>query len=69
MPSSGAGRVALPRACSPETRALIDGEVDYLAVVDPATFVEIDERPGAIVVAAARFGPTRLIDTVHLEDT
>ena len=48
---------------------VIDGEVDYLAVVDPSTFVEIDERPGAIVVAAARFGPTRLIDTVHLEDT
>jgi pantothenate synthetase len=47
--------------------ALIEGEVDYLAVVDPDTFIAAPDIPGAIVIGAARFGPTRLIDTIPVE--
>jgi pantothenate synthetase len=41
--------------------------VDYVAVVDPDTFAEVDPRPGALVIGAARFGSTRLIDTIRIE--
>jgi pantoate--beta-alanine ligase len=44
--------------------------VDYLAVVDPATFLPVDDRyrGRALVLVAARVGGTRLIDNriVHL---
>ncbi len=58
---------SLHRALLARDAGVVEGEVDYLAVVDPDTFVEVGERPGAIVVAAARFGLTRLIDTVRIE--
>ncbi len=54
--------------CSPATRGLSRASVDYLAVVDPDTFVEVEPRPGALVIGAARFGSTRLIDNIRLED-
>jgi len=39
--------------------------IDYVAVVDPDTFVpERDLRPASLVVAAARLGATRLIDNL-----
>lgn len=59
--------VSLHRALVARDAALVEGEVDYLAVVDPATFLEVPDLPGAIVIAAARFGPTRLIDTIPVE--
>jgi pantoate--beta-alanine ligase len=41
-----------------------DARVDYVAVVDPATFQPVDDRyrGPALVLLAARFGGTRLID-------
>lgn len=45
-------------------------QVDYLAVVDPATFLPVDDdyRGRAVVLVAARVGSTRLIDneTIYL---
>ncbi|WP_188189226.1 pantoate--beta-alanine ligase [Nonomuraea sp. SYSU D8015] len=42
--------------------------VDYLALVDPATFTEVDESYAgpAVLAVAARVGSTRLIDNVTL---
>lgn len=42
--------------------------LDYLALVDPATFTEIDEayRGPAVLAVAARVGRTRLIDNLPL---
>ncbi|MDP9864389.1 MULTISPECIES: pantoate--beta-alanine ligase [Streptosporangium] len=51
-------------------RAVLAGEpaveVDYLVLVDPATFEEVgaDHRGEAILAVAARVGSTRLIDNV-----
>ncbi|MEV4115945.1 pantoate--beta-alanine ligase [Nonomuraea sp. NPDC049695] len=43
-------------------------EVDYLALVDPATFADVDEayRGTAVLAVAAKVGTTRLIDNVTL---
>ncbi|MFL1377256.1 MULTISPECIES: pantoate--beta-alanine ligase [unclassified Nocardiopsis] len=43
-------------------------ELDYLALVDPATFVEAadDHRGDAVLALAARVGTTRLIDNTTL---
>jgi pantoate--beta-alanine ligase len=42
--------------------------VDYLALVDPATFTEVEESHAgpAVLAVAARVGTTRLIDNVTL---
>lgn len=42
-------------------------ELDYLALVDPATFAEVDDawRATAVLAVAARIGNTRLIDNVE----
>jgi pantothenate synthetase len=48
---------------------LVEGDLDYLAVVDPDTFEPVELRPGAIVIGAARFGSTRLIDNIPVEDS
>jgi pantoate--beta-alanine ligase len=42
---------------------------DYLALVDPATFEQVDERAAgsALLLAAARVGATRLIDNSPLD--
>jgi pantoate--beta-alanine ligase len=45
-----------------------EGVLDYLAVVDPDTFQETGPRPGALVIGAAWFGRTRLIDNIRLEE-
>jgi len=58
---------SLHRALLARDPALVEGEVDYLAVVDPDTFEPADPRPGMLVVGAARFGSTRLIDNVVVE--
>ena len=65
------------RACADRADAAQDAlaadpgaELDYLAVVDPATFRPVDDgyRGRALVLVAARVGGTRLIDNrfVHL---
>jgi pantoate--beta-alanine ligase len=43
-------------------------KLDYLDVVDERTFEPIERlRPPAIIVGAARFGTTRLIDNLWIE--
>jgi pantoate--beta-alanine ligase len=55
-----------------EARASVDAEpevrLDYLDIVDPATFAPVDEqfRGSATAVVAAWVGSTRLIDTINL---
>ena len=43
-------------------------ELDYLALVDPATFTEVDDgyRGAAVLAVAAKVGATRLIDNLPL---
>jgi pantoate--beta-alanine ligase len=68
---SPAERVAAPslhRALVARDPSLCEGAVDYLAVVDPDTFAAVPPRPGALVIGAARFGTTRLIDNIALEE-
>ena len=59
---------SLHRALLARDPCVCEGEVDYLAVVDPATFDTVAPRPGALVIGAARFGTTRLIDNIALEE-
>lgn len=55
-----------------EARAFVDAEpevrLDYLEIVDPASFTPVDEsfRGPATAVVAAWVGQTRLIDTINL---
>jgi pantoate--beta-alanine ligase len=68
---SPAERLAAPslhRALLARDPSLCEGEVDYLAVVDAATFDPVAPRAGALVIGAARFGTTRLIDNIVLEE-
>ena len=60
---------SLHRALVARDPALVEGDLDYLAVVDPDTFEQVEPRPGAIVIGAARFGSTRLIDNIPMEDS
>ncbi len=66
---AGAGHRA-PEGVLGAARAVLDAEpevaVDYLVLVNPATFVEVGEgyRGEAILAVAARVGTTRLIDNV-----
>ena len=53
-------------------RAILDDmavELDYLALVDPADFTEVDAayRGPAVLAVAAKVGSTRLIDNLPLE--
>ena len=59
---------SLHRALVARDPGLVEGDVDYLAVVDADTFLEVEPRPGALVIGAARFGSTRLIDNIRVED-
>jgi len=59
---------SLHRALVARDPGLVEGDVDYLAVVDADTFLEVEPRPGALVIGAARFGATRLIDNIRIED-
>ena len=65
---SGGAAPSLHRALLARDPAPVEGELDYLAVVDPDTFEPVEPRPGALVIGAARFGPTRLIDNIPLEE-
>ena len=58
---------SLHRALRALDPSLVEGDVDYLAVVDPDTFEEVPPRRGALAIAAARFGTTHLIDNLVLE--
>jgi pantoate--beta-alanine ligase len=60
---------SLHRALVERNPALVEGDVDYLAVVDADTFAEVEARPGALVIGAARFGSTRLIDNIRIESS
>ena len=59
---------SLHRALAARDLGLVEGEVDYLAVVDADTFLEVEPRAGALVIGAARFGSTRLIDNIRIEE-
>jgi pantoate--beta-alanine ligase len=68
---SAAERRAAPslhRALLARDPSVCKGALDYLAVVDPDTFDTVAPRPGALVVGAARFGTTRLIDNIVIEE-
>jgi len=58
-------RLAAADADAPRRPAF---SVDYVAVVDPASFAPVDEAgavpPESLIVAAARLGATRLLDNV-----
>ena len=58
---------SLHRALVARDPGLVEGDVDYLAVVDADTFAKAEPRPGALVIGAARFGSTRLIDNIRIE--
>lgn len=69
---AGAARLA-PSEIRRTAMAVLDEagpglEVDYLALVDPATFAEVSESYEglAVLAVAARVGSTRLIDNVTL---
>jgi pantoate--beta-alanine ligase len=59
---------SLHRALRARDPARCEGDLDYLAVVDPDTFREVPPRPGALVIGAARFGAVRLIDNIRIEE-
>ena len=59
---------SLRRALVAGDRSLVEGEVEYFDVVDPETFEPAEPRAGALRIAAARFGTTRLIDNIVLEE-
>jgi pantothenate synthetase len=42
--------------------------IDYVSIADPESLEELDvvRADGALVLAAARFGATRLLDNVRL---
>ena len=64
--AAGAGPAAVRAAAA---KLLDPLDVDYLALVDPAGFTEIDRedyRGEALLAVAARIGSTRLIDNVRL---
>ncbi len=58
---------SLHRALVARDPELIEGELEYLDVVDAGTFLPTEPRAGALVIGAARFGGTRLIDNLTLE--
>ncbi|HET9169660.1 MAG TPA: pantoate--beta-alanine ligase [Actinospica sp.] len=64
----GAIRAAARAVLAEAASARPPVELDYLALVDPATFTEIDEayRGPAVLALAAKVGGTRLIDNLPL---
>jgi pantoate--beta-alanine ligase len=59
---------SLHRALLAHDPAACEGRVDYLDVVDPTSFEPVAPRPDALVIGAAWFGTTRLIDNITLEE-
>ncbi|MFD9024543.1 pantoate--beta-alanine ligase [Streptomyces parvulus] len=66
--SATAVRAAVRQVLDDAARATPPLELDYLALVDPADFTEIDDdhTGEAVLAVAARVGTTRLIDNVTL---
>ncbi|MEU4148464.1 pantoate--beta-alanine ligase [Streptomyces parvulus] len=66
--SATAVRAAVRQVLEDAARASPPLELDYLALVDPADFTEIDDdhTGEAVLAVAARVGTTRLIDNVTL---
>jgi pantoate--beta-alanine ligase len=60
---------SLHRALVARDASLVEGDLEYFEVVDPDSFEPATARPGALLVAAARFGATRLIDNVIMEES
>jgi pantoate--beta-alanine ligase len=58
---------SLHRALEQHDQSLVEGDLEYFETVDPETFAPCPPGPGALLVAAARFGSTRLIDNVIME--
>ena len=58
---------SLHRALELRDPQVVEGELDYFEVVNPETFEPCPARAGALLIAAARFGTTRLIDNIVLE--
>jgi pantoate--beta-alanine ligase len=58
---------SLYRALELRDAQVVEGDLDYFEVVDPDTFEPCAARAGALLIAAARFGGTRLIDNIVLE--
>ena len=58
---------SLYRALELRDPQVVEGDLDYFEVVDPDTFEPCAARAGALLIAAARFGGTRLIDNIVLE--
>jgi len=60
------GSAALIEAVTEKLRAA-DATIDYVAIVDPGTFMEVETAsPGCQILVAARIGTTRLIDNLRL---
>ncbi|MGW6461067.1 pantoate--beta-alanine ligase, partial [Streptomyces sp. NPDC055078] len=61
-------RAAARTVLDEAARATPPLDLDYLALVDPATFTEVadDHHGEAILAVAARVGATRLIDNIPL---
>jgi len=66
--AAASGAEAARAAASRVLDAEPDVRLDYLVVVDPATLLEVDadHRGPALMLLAARVGPTRLIDNARL---
>ena len=58
---------SLYRALELRDPQVVEGDLDYFEVVDPDTFEPCTARAGSLLIAAARFGGTRLIDNIVLE--
>ena len=58
---------SLHRALVAVDPALVEGDLDYLAVVDRDSFEPVAPQPGALAIGAAWFGAIRLIDNVTME--
>jgi pantoate--beta-alanine ligase len=59
---------SLHRALLARDPAVCEGAVDYLDVVDAESFEPVEPRQRALVIGAAWFGTTRLIDNITLEE-
>jgi pantoate--beta-alanine ligase len=59
---------SLYRALLARDPKICEGKIDYLNVVDPESFEPVRPRPHALVIGAAWFGTTRLIDNIAIEE-
>jgi pantoate--beta-alanine ligase len=59
----GAATAVLDKAATADPPLVLD----YLALVDPATFAQVTSGGDAVLAVAGRVGATHLIDNVHLQ--